>query len=117
MTVARKRLNAKSSDGQEAKQPLAPVSKSIVKLSIVLWSLPSEAVALNWVENERFIMDWKQTPVILTATGFPAVTSGCKKKIATEKAADKANATAGKASDAIQDGIKKAGEKLTDFGK
>jgi hypothetical protein len=78
--------------------------------SVVLWSLPSRAVALNWVENERLIMDWKHTLILLITAGF--LTSGCKEKTATEKLADKASQTAGKTSDAIKNGVKKAGDSV-----
>jgi hypothetical protein len=62
------------------------------------------------VENERLIMDWKHTLILLITAGFLAC--GCQEKTATEKFADQASETAGKTSDAIKDGVKKAGDSV-----
>jgi ankyrin len=57
-------------------------------------------------------MDSKHLLIALITAGFLAVTAGCKEKTPTEKMADKASKTAGKTTDAIKDGVKKAGDSV-----
>ena len=80
--------------------------------AIALSGLPLRALGLNWVGNERLIMNLKNILITLATAGFLAVTSGCKEKTATEKVADKAGETAGKTADAVKSGVKKAGDSV-----